>query len=220
MLNLSSEVGGPLDFVLKWLPSIGWPMVILVIWKASKLINKAEQQAIDTVETIKEIRQVVNDSRAVIIMEAKRNATTEGVALENQKDNKIFGSTISEYHKQMKEILDDAVRIQETLNGRTAILTALPKDLENIKEILVESNRVMSLHRQVAESHMQVANKVVEGFQNLSEVIHRQAETTTAQFNIMRDMSKEQSTIAANQNNITNGFQRMIEHLINTVRGS
>ena len=220
MLNLSSEVGGPLDFVLKWLPSIGWPMVILVIWKASKLINKAEQQAIDTVETIKEIRQVVNDSRAVIIMEAKRNAATEGVALENQKDNKIFGSTISEYHKQMKEILDDAVRIQETLNGRTAILTALPKDLENIKEILVESSRVMSLHCQVAESHMQVANKVVEGFQQLSEAVHRQAETTTAQFNIMRDMSKEQSTIAANQNNITNGFQRMIEHLINTVRGS
>ena len=220
MLTISSEVGGPLDFLLKWLPTVGWPLVILVVWKASRLISKGEEQAVITVAAIQETRQVVNDSKTTIAKEAEHAAAIEKIALEIQKDNKTFENAISEHHKLVKEIIDDAVRIQETLDGRTAVLAALPKDIDNVREVLAEHNRVMATHCQVAESHMQTAAKVVEAFQQLAEVIHRQADTSTAQFNIMRDMAKEQATIAANQNNITNGFQRMVEQLIGAVKDS
>lgn len=44
---------GPLEWFLKWLAALGWPVIILGIWKLRGWLGGVEKKIEDTVETIK-----------------------------------------------------------------------------------------------------------------------------------------------------------------------
>jgi hypothetical protein len=170
MMLFAQPDQGPWDFLLKWVPTIGWPAVLYLVWKVRGFLAKAEERAIDAEGTLVEIRKNVAEHKKLL------------------EDHCTWAEAF------LKEKLDRAVTI---LEGRYAV-THTPNP------IVVDKT---------------IEDSVVRGFQELNDLIHNQGEVTKAQFNIMRDMAQQQATIAANQNNITNGFQRMVEQLIAAAKG-
>jgi hypothetical protein len=145
---VSAAQQGPWAWLASYLPLIGWPTVILGLWKASRFLIKVESRA------------VASEERLKIMVEA---ATTSETRLKQ----------LSENNTELKQILEGQVNAQREL--------------------------AQSVHQ-------------------LAEAIHHQSELHSEQLQLMRDMSAEQKLLAQNQMVIMNGFQRVVEQLIDAVR--
>jgi hypothetical protein len=156
MLPLAfADVPGPFDFLVKWLPTIGWPAVIVGVWYLSKFISKAEERALDA----------------------------EKAVIQAGKDYVSLSRAVLDLSKNAKE--------------------AAEKD---------------GLLKQAIEKHIQVGNEIATGMTRLIALLHRQDEVFIEQFGILKGIAEKNAAIVANQNDITNGFQRMVERLIDAVK--
>jgi len=124
----------PWDWVSTHLQLIGWPTVMLGVWRASRFLTKLE------------VRAVASEDR-------------------------------------LKTIADSNTELKETLEGQ------------------------VSAQRELAVSVHQLA-----------EAMGRQSDLHAEQMGLIREMSSEQKLLAQNQMVIMNGFQRVVEQLIDAVK--
>jgi hypothetical protein len=79
----------------------------------------------------------------------------------------------------------------------------------------VESNKEL---KTLIEAQLQAQEKLAESVHLLAEGVKAQAEVQREQLDLIRDMTAEQKVLSANQLTIMNGFQRVVEQLIDAVR--
>ena len=124
----------PWDWVSAHLPLVGWPTVILGVWKASRFLTKVEGRAVASEE-------------------------------------------------RLKVIADSNTELKETLEG----------------QVTAQRELAVSVHQ-------------------LAEAMGRQSDLHAEQMGLIREMSSEQKLLAQNQMVIMNGFQRVVEQLIDAVK--
>ena len=73
--------------------------------------------------------------------------------------------------------------------------------------------------RSALEGQVKIQTELAHGVQQLAEAVHRQSETQVEQLALLRDMVIKQEVLSANQTTLTTGLQRVVEQLIEVVRG-
>lgn len=85
---------------------------------------------------------------------------------------------------------------------------------QNTKVITDSNKELRAMIVQQAESQ----EKLAESVQKLAEAVAQQSDRQSEQLELIRDMAGEQKLLMANQMTIMNGFQRVVEQLIQAVR--
>lgn len=67
-------------------------------------------------------------------------------------------------------------------------------------------------------SQVEAQRKLAESVHGLADAIHHQSDMHAEQLSLIREMISEQKVMAANQMTIMNGFQRVVEQLIDIVK--
>jgi len=80
---------------------------------------------------------------------------------------------------------------------------------------ITESNDEL---KKLIEAQSKAQDKLAESVHQLAEGVKVQAGVQHEQFQLLRDMATEQRVLSANQLTIMNGFQRVVEQLIDAVR--
>jgi hypothetical protein len=156
MLPLAfADVPGPFEFLLKWLPTIGWPAVIIVVWYLRGFISKAEKRATDA----------------------------EAAVIQAGKDYVAMARAIQDLSKSAKEAAEKAELLKQSI-----------------------------------EKHIQVGLDIAANQVKIAALLNRQEEIDTTQFNILKDIAEKSAVVAAQQTLIVNGFQRMVERLIDAIK--
>jgi uncharacterized protein YktB (UPF0637 family) len=86
---------------------------------------------------------------------------------------------------------------------------------ENTKAIS-ESNAELKAH---LEQQVQAQRELAQSVHQLADAIHHQAEVSSEELGLVRDMATKQDVLMANQTTIMTNFQRVVEQLIEIVRG-
>ena len=94
-------------------------------------------------------------------------------------------------------------------------LATFKSTVEANTKAITESNNEL---RKLIEAQSQAQDKLAESVHQLAEGVKAQAESQHEQFELLRDMAAEQRVLSANQLTIMNGFQRVVEQLIDAVR--
>jgi hypothetical protein len=94
-------------------------------------------------------------------------------------------------------------------------LATFKSTVEANTKAITESNNEL---KKLIEAQSQAQDKLAESVHQLAEGVKSQAEVQHEQFGLLRDMATEQRVLSANQLTIMNGFQRVVEQLIDAVR--
>jgi hypothetical protein len=125
----------PFEWAMQHLQLIGWPSVLIVVWKITKFLTKLEDRALDAEKNLKVVAE-----------------------------------------------------------SNTELKTAL-------------------------EGQVQAQRELAQGVHQLAEAMSRQSEMHAEQLALIRDMQTKQEVLAVNQTTLMGGLQRVIEQLINAVKG-
>lgn len=87
--------------------------------------------------------------------------------------------------------------------------------VETNTKSITESNQEL---RKLIEAQSSAQDKLAESVHQLAEGVKLQSEIQREQLDLIRDMAAEQRVLSANQLTIMNGFQRVVEQLIDAVR--
>jgi hypothetical protein len=94
-------------------------------------------------------------------------------------------------------------------------LATFKSTVETNSKTITESNTEL---RKLIEAQSSAQDKLAESVHQLAEGVKLQSETQKEQLDLIRDMATEQRVLSANQLTIMNGFQRVVEQLIDAVR--
>ena len=94
-------------------------------------------------------------------------------------------------------------------------LATFKSTVETNSKTITESNAEL---RKLIEAQSSAQDKLAESVHQLAEGVKLQSETQREQLDLIRDMETEQRVLSANQLTIMNGFQRVVEQLIDAVR--
>lgn len=83
-------------------------------------------------------------------------------------------------------------------------------------KVITESNKEL---KSLIEAQSMAHDKLADSIQQLADAVKTQATNQHEQLELIRDMAAEQRVLSANQLTIMNGFQRVVEQLIEAVRG-
>lgn len=82
-------------------------------------------------------------------------------------------------------------------------------------KVITESNKEL---KTLIEAQSNAQEKLAESVHQLATAVETQAQVHREQLDLIRDMASEQRVLSANQLVIMNGFQRVVEQLIDAVR--
>jgi ABC-type transporter Mla subunit MlaD len=94
-------------------------------------------------------------------------------------------------------------------------LATFKSTVEANTKAITESNDEL---KKLIEAQSKAQDKLAESVHQLAEGVKVQAGVQHEQFQLLRDMATEQRVLSANQLTIMNGFQRVVEQLIDAVR--
>jgi uncharacterized protein YjgD (DUF1641 family) len=92
------------------------------------------------------------------------------------------------------------------------------RNFKDIYDTLKEHREQSRAMLELLNSRTTLFGDVSKAIQALAEAIHHQSDVHSQQFEIIRGISERQSTLAANQEHITQGFQRVVEQLISLMK--
>lgn len=93
---------------------------------------------------------------------------------------------------------------------------------ENSKAISAFSKAIMDSNTELKntlDGQVQAQRELAQSVHQLAEAIHHQAEVAAEELSMVRDMMAKQDVLAANQTTIMTNFQRVVEQLIDIVKG-
>lgn len=94
-------------------------------------------------------------------------------------------------------------------------IATFKKTVEDNTKVITESNKELtSLITQMSDSQDKLAGSIAQ----LAEAVKAQSDSQREQLDLIREMTAEQKVLSANQMTIMNGFQRVVEQLIDAVR--
>jgi hypothetical protein len=125
----------PFEWAVQHIQLIGWPSVLVVVWKMTKFLTKLEDRALDA-------------------------------------------------EKNLRVVAESNIELKSALEGQ-----------------------------------VQAQRELANGVHQLAEAMSRQSEMHAEQLGLIRDMQTKQEVLAANQTALMGGLQRVIEQLINAVKG-
>ena len=79
-----------------------------------------------------------------------------------------------------------------------------------------DSNAELKAH---LEQQVQAQRELAQSVHQLADAIHHQAEVSSEELGLVREMATKQDVLMANQTTIMTNFQRVVEQLIEIVRG-
>jgi len=82
-------------------------------------------------------------------------------------------------------------------------------------KVITESNNEL---KTLIQAQSQAQDKLADSVHQLAEAVKAQAQSQHEQLDLIREMATEQRVLSANQLTIMNGFQRVVEQLIDAVR--
>lgn len=82
-------------------------------------------------------------------------------------------------------------------------------------KVITESNGEL---KSLIEAQSNAQEKLAESVHQLAGAVETQAGVQHEQLNLIREMATEQRVLSANQLTIMNGFQRVVEQLIDAIR--
>lgn len=94
-------------------------------------------------------------------------------------------------------------------------LATFKSTVEANTKAITESNKEL---KNLIGAQSQAQDKLAESIHQLAEGVKTQAEIQRDQFSLLKDMTTEQRVLSANQLTIMNGFQRVVEQLIDAVK--
>lgn len=80
---------------------------------------------------------------------------------------------------------------------------------------LAKSNKEL---KETLEAQVNAQRELAQSVHQLAEAMHHQSDLHSEQLGLIREMSSEQKLLAQNQMVIMNGFQRVVEQLIDAVK--
>lgn len=92
----------------------------------------------------------------------------------------------------------------------------ISRQLESNTKAINDSNAELKAH---LESQIQAQRELAQSVHQLAEAIHHQAEVASEELGLVREMATKQDVLMSNQTTIMVNFQRVVEQLIDIVRG-
>ena len=190
------DVLGPFEYLLHYLPGIGWPAVMAVLWKAGRFLSKAEERALAAEASIKNVDATVTEVKTFLTNTVEHN--------------KIF---ITEVEKAIENHKTEAAE-------QTKTIAVLIKGIETLQDTLDTHAKVVEEQKSVLGNYLVAVTKVGEDVKEIVEEAKHQSDVRAQQFEILRGLAQGQAVISTNQNNITQGFQRVVDQLISIVNAN
>lgn len=98
----------------------------------------------------------------------------------------------------------------------TIQMNSVNRNLEDNTAAITESNAEL---KSQLEGQVQAQRELAQSVHQLADAIHHQAEVSSEEISMVRDMVAKQDVLAANQTTIMTNFQRVVEQLIEIVKG-
>jgi len=93
---------------------------------------------------------------------------------------------------------------------------SIGRQLEANTKSINDSNAELKAH---LENQIQAQRELAQSVHQLADAIHHQAEVSSEELGLVREMATKQDVLMANQTTIMTNFQRVVEQLIEIVRG-
>jgi hypothetical protein len=94
--------------------------------------------------------------------------------------------------------------------------------IAGFKRTIEENTRTIGDHnkelRDIVAQQIEGQRELIEAVGKLAEAVARQSESHAEQLSLIHELASEQKVMMANQMSITNGFQRVVEQLIEVVK--
>ena len=98
----------------------------------------------------------------------------------------------------------------------TIQMNTINRNLEANTKAITETNGELKTQ---LEGQVQAQRELAQSVHGLAEAIHHQAEVAAEELSMVRDMMAKQDVLAANQTTIMTNFQRVVDQLIDVVKG-
>ena len=98
----------------------------------------------------------------------------------------------------------------------TIQMNAINRNLESNTKTMQDSNAELKAQ---LEGQVQAQRELAQSVHQLADAIHHQAEVAAEELSMVREMMAKQDVLAANQTTIMTNFQRVVDQLIEVVRG-
>ncbi len=98
----------------------------------------------------------------------------------------------------------------------TIQMNSINRNLEANTKAITDSNAEL---KQQLEGQVQAQRELATSVHQLAEAIHHQAEVAAEELSMVREMMSKQDVLAANQTTIMVNFQRVVEGLLNIIKG-
>lgn len=82
-------------------------------------------------------------------------------------------------------------------------------------KVIADSNVELKAH---LEGQVQAQRELAQSVHQLADAIHHQAEVSSEELGLVREMATKQDVLMANQTTIMTNFQRVVEQLIDIVK--
>jgi uncharacterized protein YktB (UPF0637 family) len=97
----------------------------------------------------------------------------------------------------------------------TIQMNSVTRKLDDNTKAISDSNAELKAH---LESQVQAQRELAQSVHQLADAIHHQAEVSSEELGLVREMATKQDVLMANQTTIMTNFQRVVEQLIDIVK--
>jgi len=184
-------------FLSRLFAAIGWPALAVLVWKGRGFINAIEKRAVATETAIAENVAVLKAFKADFEQHCASDVEHFG-ALRN-------GLGRVETTVQLNDTL---VRLTESVQRTT------DNTLRVLENHVTQATAFIAASQEATRATTEMAQSV----KVLVEAVHKTMEENIEKFELLRQIASAQSALAANQANITTGFQKVVEQLIEVVQ--
>lgn len=98
----------------------------------------------------------------------------------------------------------------------TIQMNSINRNLEANTKAIFETNNDLKTQ---LEGQVQAQRELAQSVHQLADAIHHQAEVAAEELSMVREMMSKQDVLAANQTTIMTNFQRVVDQLIDVVKG-
>jgi uncharacterized protein YktB (UPF0637 family) len=98
----------------------------------------------------------------------------------------------------------------------TIQMNTINRNLESNTKAIQQSNDDL---KSQLEGQVQAQRELAQSVHQLADAIHHQAEVAAEELSMVREMMAKQDVLAANQTTIMTNFQRVVDQLIDVVKG-
>ena len=176
---------------------VGWPALVVLVWKGRGFINAIEKRAL----------------------------ATEAAIAENVEVLKAFKADFEKHCHSDEQHFGNIRSGLERLDSASQVTASIMKMTESVQRTSESTLRVLENHVAQATAFIvasqeatRATTEMAKSITALVEGVHKTMQENAEKFDLLRQIAKDQAALQANQQNITTGFQKVVEQLITVVQ--